>query len=185
MKTTALKKPVTSSKTSAKSNDSLLRDYFVDSIRDIYWAEKNMLKALSKMEKASTSPELKKAFKDHAKVTETHIERVQEAFEAIGVNARAKKCAAMEGIIAEGEEIIEDTEEGTATRDVGLIMAAQKAEHYEIASYGGLAQLARTLGENQVSDIFSSILEEEKHTDLLLTEIAENNINYEASQENK
>ena len=165
--------------------DSKLREFFIDELKDIYWAEKHILKALPKMKKAATSPELKDAFEDHLTVTQTQVERLEEVFDLMGEKAQGKKCDAMEGIVAEGEEIIADTEEGTATRDVGLILAAQKVEHYEIATYGGLAQLARTLGEDEAADLLEETLAEEKETDETLTEIAENDVNYEASEETK
>jgi ferritin-like metal-binding protein YciE len=104
-------------------------------------------------------------------------------FELLGKKAQAKKCDAMAGITEEGAGIIEETEKGTATRDVGLILAAQKVEHYEIATYGGLAQLARTLGYTEVASILETTLGEEKEADTLLTDIAENSVNYEASEE--
>ena len=133
--------------------------------------------------KAATSPELKNAFQDHLEVTKTHVGRLEQIFEAMGKKAQAKKCEAMEGITKEGDTIIKDTEEGTATRDVGLIMAGQKAEHYEIATYGGLRQLAISLGHDQIANMIEEILNEEKEADSMLTEIAENNINYEAASE--
>lgn len=168
---------------SAKTTDSLLEEFFIDSLKDIYWAEKHLTKALPKMQKAATSPKLQDAFKTHLEQTKTHITRLEDVFSKLGRAARAKKCEAMDGLTKEGESIIEDTEEGTATRDVGLIMAAQKVEHYEIATYGGLVQLAKTLGFDEVSQILGSTLQEEKQTDVLLTEIAENNVNYEAADE--
>jgi ferritin-like metal-binding protein YciE len=167
----------------AAQGDSLLRKYFTDSLQDIYYAEKAITKALPKMQKAATSEELKAAFKEHLQVTEEQITRLEQVFESIGEKAKGKKCEAIEGIIKEGESIIEDTDEGTATRDVGLIMAAQKVEHYEIATYGGLAQLAQTLGFDEAYDLLQTTLDEEKETDVTLTGIAENNINYEASEE--
>lgn len=167
----------------AAQNDGMLLEFFTDGIKDTYWAEKNLLKTLPKMAKAATSEELANAFLDHAEMTKVQIGRLDEVFAILGKKAQAKKCEAMEGIIAEGESIIEDTEEGTSTRDVGLIMAAQKAEHYEIASYGGLAQLATTLGLDNVAALLQETLQEEKDTDLLLTGIAENDINYEAAEE--
>lgn len=173
----------TSSNTAA--SDTKLYKFFVDSIRDIYWAEKQIAKTLPKMEKAATSEELKAAFFDHLEVTNIHVERLEQVFDELGETARGKKCEAIEGIISEGKSIIEDTEDGTATRDVGLIMAAQKVEHYEIATYGSLVQIARTIGQNDVAKILETTLDEEKETDVLLTEIAENNINYEASTEDE
>ncbi len=165
------------------ANDSLLQSFFADELKDIYWAEKHLVKTLPKMQKAATSQELKNAFADHLEVTRTHVTRLEQAFEAMGKKAQAKKCEAMEGITKEGESIIEDTEEGTSTRDVGLILAAQKVEHYEISTYGGLTQLAVTLGIDDVADLLSQTLAEEKEADSTLTDIAENNINYEAAEE--
>lgn len=163
--------------------DTQLEKLFLDSLKDIYWAEKNLLKALLKMKKAATSTKLQNAFQNHHNQTENHVARLDQVFSILGVSARAKKCEAMEGLLAEGETIIGETEEGTATRDVGLILAAQKVEHYEIATYGGLAQLARIIGQEKAAKLLHQTLEEEKKTDELLTQIAENNINYQASNE--
>jgi len=165
------------------AEDSMLRDFFVDELKDIYWAEKHLTKALPKMKKAATSPELQQCFADHLETTKTHVARLEEAFGLMGKKAVAKKCDAMAGIVEEGEGIIEETEKGTATRDVGLILAGQKVEHYEISTYGGLAQLARTLGHNDVAEILETTLAEEKEADSLLTRIAENSVNYKASTE--
>lgn len=173
----------TSSKNGNSSKGSMLEEFFVDQLKDIYWAEKNLLKALPKMQKASTTSELQAAFEDHRKVTEEQVVRLEQAFEMLGKKAQAKKCDAMEGLIKESEGIIEETEKGTMTRDVALIVAAQKVEHYEIASYGGLVQLAKTMGKDDVAELLQMTLDEEKETDLLLTDIAENNINWEAEEE--
>jgi ferritin-like metal-binding protein YciE len=167
----------------AENSNSMLEDFFHDELKDIYWAEKHLVKTLPKMQKAASSEELKQAFADHLEITKEHVSRLENIFEILGFKVQAKKCDAMEGLIKEGESIVEDTEEGTATRDVGLIMAAQKVEHYEIATYGGLAQLAKTLGNNQIKEILGTTLNVEKEADELLTDIAENNINYESSQE--
>lgn len=160
-----------------------LKELFVNSLQDILWAEKHLTKALPKMAKAATSPELVEAFETHLEQTQEHIVRLEKVFEILEERPVAKKCDAMKGLVEEAEGIIEETEEGTATRDVGLILAAQKVEHYEIATYGGLAQLARTLEFDDVSDILEETLTEEKETDQLLTGIAENNVNYEAKEE--
>lgn len=167
----------------AGQGDSLLKEFFVESLQDIYYAEKAITKALPKMNKAATSEELKMAFTDHLEVTREQITRLEQVFEVLGEKAKGKKCEAILGLIAESESIIEDTDKGTATRDVGLIMAAQKVEHYEIATYGSLAQLAQTLGLTEAASLLGTTLEEEKETDVLLTGIAENNINYEAAEE--
>jgi ferritin-like metal-binding protein YciE len=135
------------------------------------------------MKKAATSEELKQSFADHLEVTREQVTRLEEAFELLGKKAQGKKCEAMDGLTKEAEGVIEDTEEGSLTRDVGLIMAAQKVEHYEIATYGSLAQLAKTLGKTELKDLMGQTLEEEKEADDLLTGIAENNINIEATSE--
>ena len=163
--------------------DWKLLEFFHGEIKDIYWAEKHLVKTLPKMKKAASTPELQQAFADHLEVTKEHVTRLEEVFELLGEKAVAKKCDAMEGITKEGESIIEDTEEGTATRDVGLILAGQKVEHYEISTYGGLAQLARTLNHEDVAEILEKTLSEEKEADKLLTSVAENSVNYEAAGE--
>ena len=169
---------------SGGSNQSSLMEKFLgDELKDIYWAEKHLLKALPKMEKAATSEELKESFTDHLEVTREHVNRLEKAFEIMGKKPQAKKCEAMEGLTKEAEGIIEDTEDGSMTRDAALIMAAQKVEHYEIATYGGLKQLAKTLGKNDLSNLFDQTLAEEKEADELLTNIAESHINLEATQE--
>ncbi len=185
MKTTSKPTKTTAANVGAGKGDSLLQTLFVDSLMDIYYAEKAITKALPKMNKAATSEELKQAFDEHLTVTKEQVTRLEEVFSSIGEKAKAKKCEAIEGIIAEGESIIKDTTEGTATRDVGLILAAQKVEHYEIATYGGLAQLADTLGHTEAAVLLRTTLEEEKETDVLLSGIAEDSVNYEAGEESE
>lgn len=181
-KAPAKKKKAAASKGTAQGNTQLEK-YFGDALKDIYWAEKALTKALPKMKKAATTEELKAAIEEHIAQTEEQVSRIEQVFELIGKKAQAKKCEAMEGLIKEGESIIEETEDGSMTRDVGIIMAAQKVEHYEIATYGGLVQLAKTMGLDEAAGILAETLEEEKQTDEGLTEIAENNINWEAEQE--
>ena len=166
-----------------EQNQSMLEELFLNELRDIYWAEKHLVKSLPKMEKAATSDQLATALSDHLAVTEEQVTRLEQVFELLGEKPRGKKCEGMEGLVKEGETVIEETEKGTSTRDVGLIISAQKVEHYEIAAYGGLAQLAKTLGKNDIANILGEILEEEKEADELLTTIAENNINQSAEQE--
>lgn len=170
-------------KSTEQDPNSKLQKFFEDSLKDIYWAEKNLTKALPKMQQAATTEELKDAIEEHLAQTETHVARLEQVFELLGKKAEAKKCEAMAGLLKEGDSIVEGTEVGSMTRDVGIIMAAQKVEHYEIATYGGLAQIATTLGLDEAVDLLNERLEEEKETDKLLTEIAENNINWEAVQE--
>lgn len=164
-------------------NPEKLDAFLLDTIKDIYWAEKHLVKALSKLQKAATTQELKDAFADHAEETEEQVARLEQVFEKLGKKAQGKKCEAMEGLTKEAETIIEETEAGSLTRDVALIMAAQKVEHYEIATYGGLAQLAKTMGLNEIAQLFVQTLQEEKEADELLTSIAEEHINLEAAGE--
>ena len=171
------------SKPKSAQGNTQLEKYFHDALKDIYWAEKHLTKALPKMQKAATTNELKSAIKEHIVQTQEHVIRVEQIFELLGKKAQAKKCDAMEGLLKEGESIVEETEDGSMTRDVGIIMAAQKVEHYEIATYGGLVQLAKTMGLDKAADILNQTLQEEKQTDAGLTEIAENNINWEAERE--
>ncbi len=161
----------------------MLEDFFLEEIKDIYWAEKHIVKALPKMHKAATSEDLANALAEHLAQTEEHVSRLEQVFELLGETPRAKKCEAMEGIVKEGESVIEDTEAGTNTRDVALILAAQKVEHYEISAYGSLQQLAETMGKTDVAEILSKTLQEEKDADILLTKIAVNRINEEAENE--
>ena len=162
---------------------SKLKEFFIDQLQDILWAEKKLTKTIEKLRDSATTIRLKESFNEHLNETKQHVERLNDIFALLNEKADEKKCKAMAGIIDEGEDIISETDKGTAQRDVGLIFAAQKAEHYEIATYGGLATLARTLGYNEVSDILEKTLLEEKQADEMLTYIAENGINFAASQE--
>jgi ferritin-like metal-binding protein YciE len=166
-----------------QATDSKLKEFFVDQLKDIYWAEKKLVKTLPKLEDAATTPELKNAFANHCWQTQAHVRRLEEVFGIVGEEVDDTKCPAMAGIVDEGADIIDETEEGTAQRDVGLIFAGQKAEHYEIATYGGLVTLARTMGYPAAADLLGQTLAEEKEADDLLTQIAENNVNYRASRE--
>lgn len=169
--------------TTANAAMSKLKELFVEQLQDIYWAEKKLVKALGKMNEAATTRQLKDAFSKHQRQTEEHARRLEQVFRSIGEEADTTKCPAMAGIIDEAEDIIDETEEGTSQRDAALILAGQKAEHYEIATYGGLAQLAETMGFAEAKQLLGQTLEEEKETDMLLTRIAESGINYQASRE--
>lgn len=172
-------------KSSNKSMDdtSSLMELFVDGLKDVYWAESHLIKNLPKMLKAAGAQELKTAITDHIEVTKQQAARLEQVFGLLEKKAQAKKCDAMEGLVKEGISIIEETDKGTATRDVGIILASQKIEHYEIATYGGLAQLAKTLGLEEIKNLLGQTLEEEKQADELLTQVAENNINVQAAEE--
>ncbi|MDO9374988.1 MAG: ferritin-like domain-containing protein [Ferruginibacter sp.] len=159
------------------------KEFFVDGLKDIYWAEKHLTKALPKMQKAATSEELKAAFGEHLEVTKNQVMRLEQIFELLGLKAQAKKCDAMAGLVEEANGIIEETEKGTHIRDAGLIMAAQKVEHYEIATYGGLAQLAKTMGNEEIKNLLGQTLDEEKQADESLTGLAEGSINQSAATE--
>ncbi|MES2377647.1 MAG: ferritin-like domain-containing protein [Bacteroidota bacterium] len=163
--------------------ESALNELFLDELKDIYWAEKHLAKALPKMAKAATSDELREAILTHKTETENHITRLEDAFKSIGEKAVAVKCEAMAGLLKEGDEIVEETETGSLTRDAGIISAAQKIEHYEIASYGTLRTLAGVLGYNDAAELLEATLKEEKNCDSLLTQIAETGINQTASTE--
>ena len=161
----------------------MLEGYFLDALKDIYWAEKALTKALPRMAKAATSADLKKAFQQHLEVTKKQIDRLDKVFTQLGKKAQGKKCEAMQGLIEESESIISETKDDTFTRDAALIISAQKVEHYEIAAYGGLAQLAKTMNKKGIANALGTTLNEEKKTDELLTRIAEKSINVEASGE--
>ena len=135
-----------------KNTDSPhFREFFLDQIKDVYWAEKHLSSGLKKMRKAATSPKLAAAFEKHIEETAGQIERLKRVFELLGKTPQAKKCEAMEGLVSEAESMIEDTRKDSYTRDAGLILAAQKAEHYEIASYGTLKVFAEMMGETEIA----------------------------------
>ncbi|MEH3112871.1 YciE/YciF ferroxidase family protein [Pedobacter terrae] len=166
-----------------KMENSEFHEFFIDELKDIYWAEKHLAKALPKMKKAATSPELAAAFEKHTEETEQHISTLEEVFSLLGEKAAAKKCDAMAGLLEEADGIIADTDKGTMIRDAGLILAAQKVEHYEIATYGTLRVFAENMGHDDVAELLTQTLENEKATDVALTEIAVNAVNEEAVAE--
>jgi ferritin-like metal-binding protein YciE len=170
-------------KSKSNSEDSQLEEFFINALEDIYWAEKHLTKAIPKMIKAATTEELRKVFEEHLEVTKGQVLKLEKVFEVMDEKPETKKCEAMEGITKEAESIIEETTEGSMTRDVALIMAAQKVEHYEIATYGTLVRLATALGKQEAADLLKEILNEEKDADMSLTDLAENNINIEATHE--
>lgn len=156
-----------------------LEDLFHDTLKDIYYAEKKILKALPKMHKAAQSDELKAAFEKHLQETQGQVERLNQVFEAIGKKPQAKTCDAIEGILKEGEGIMEDYK-GTGALDAGLISAAQAVEHYEITRYGTLRRWASELGIEEAASLLGQSLEEESATDESLTELAEGMVNQNA-----
>jgi ferritin-like metal-binding protein YciE len=157
-----------------------LNELFIDTLKDIYYAEKHILKALPKMAKAANSDDLRAAFEKHYDETEGQVERLEQIFEMIGKAARGKKCEAIEGIIDEGKEVMEEYAD-TPALDAGLLSAAQSVEHYEIARYGTLKSWAEKLNMPQAVKLLDATLAEEKKTDETLTKIAEKAVNYEAA----
>ena len=160
--------------------EKTLDDLFLDTLKDIYYAERQILKALPKMAKAATSPELKAGFEQHHTETEGQVERLQQVFEILGKPARGKTCDAILGILEEGKEIM-DEYKGAVALDAGLVAAAQAVEHYEIARYGTLVTWAKQLGHNDIAELLSATLEEEKSTDSKLTKLATSAVNAKAA----
>lgn len=156
-----------------------LDDLFHDTLKDIYYAEGKILKALPKMAKGAQSPELKAAFEKHREETEGHVERLKQVFGIIGKPAQGKTCEAIEGILGEGDEILAEFK-GTAALDAGLVSAAQAVEHYEIARYGTLKQWAKDLGLKDAVKLLDQTLTEESKTDEALTRLAEGGVNHKA-----
>jgi ferritin-like metal-binding protein YciE len=163
--------------------NSVLQDFFTTCLQELYWAETHLVNVLDTMSKAATNTELQEAFIVHMEETITHKERLEKVFSKIGIEPQAELCMGLQGLFDEGWQVIDETEPGTSQRDVALIIAAQKVEHYEIASYGSLITLAKTMGQKDIAEILVPTLQEEKATDTTLTTIAENGINAEATQE--
>ena len=161
--------------------EKTLQTLFHDTLRDIYYAERKILKSLPKMARAAQSPDLKAAFEKHREQTEGQIERLQQVFEILGKPARGKTCDAIEGILAEGDEIAEEYKD-TAALDAGLLAAAQAVEHYEITRYGTLKRWAEVMGLKDAVKLLDETLQEESQTDEDLTAIADAAINAEALQ---
>lgn len=157
---------------------STLRETFLDELGEIYDAEKQLLKALPKMAQAAQHDDLRRAFEEHLEQTEAQVERLEQVFDVVGEEPKARSCSTMEGILKEGLQIVKDRR-----GDAALICAAQKAEHYEMASYGSLHSWARLLGEEDAADLLEETLDEERDTDEQLTEVAENVINVEDMEE--
>jgi len=149
-----------------------LDDLFVEELKDLYHAEKQLVRALPKMAKAATSPELKKAFTDHLEQTKNQVTRLEQGFDAVESKAKAKVCKGMQGLIEEGQETMEE-DAAEPLSDLGLIAAAQKVEHYEISAYGTLRTFAQNLGNQEAADLLEETLKEEEETDKLLTSISE------------
>jgi ferritin-like metal-binding protein YciE len=157
-----------------------LRELLEDQLKDLYWAENALTKAIPKMIANATTPELVDALSEHLDVTEMQVTRLEEVFKSLGLKPEAKKCEAMNGLIKEADELMKSTEKGVV-RDAGIISAAQKVEHYEIATYGTLRAFANTLGEQEAADLLDATLDEEKEADAALSAVAES-INVEAAE---
>ncbi|ABQ06158.1 YciE/YciF ferroxidase family protein [Flavobacterium johnsoniae] len=158
-----------------------LKALFVDSLKDIYWAENALVGALPKMQNNATDAALASAIKEHHAVTQNQVKRLEKVFELLGEKAEGKKCEAMAGLLKEGDSILEETQPG-AVRDAGIIAASQKIEHYEIATYGTLVAFAKTLGENDAAKLLTQTLAEEKEADCLLNDVALNTVNIVAAE---
>lgn len=161
-----------------------MEDLFLDTLRDLYDAEKQITKALPKMSKAATSDDLRAAFDEHLRVTRRQVERLEQIFKELDEKPTGKKCAGMEGLIEEGEELIEEAD-ASFVLDAGLIGAAQRVEHYEMAGYGTARTFAQRLGHAGAARLLQQTLDEEKETDLKLSELAESVVNEEAVEETK
>ena len=166
--------------TTMPTKQKTLQDLFLIGLKDIYHAEKALLRSLRKMAKAAESDQLRQAFETHRSETEGQVERLERVFEMVGKRPQGKTCEAMQGILAEGEEVMDDFAESEAL-DAGLLAAAQAVEHYEIARYGTLRSWAAQLGMNDAVTLFEETLQEEKKTDQLLTELAEAALNQKAA----
>ena len=158
-----------------------LQDLFIDNLKDLYSAEKQLLKALPKVAKAVESDELRTAIQEHIGQTEQHVERLEQIFERLGASTRGKKCKDMEGLIEENKELLEEDAEPEVL-DAGLIVGSQKIEHYEIAGYGSAVTFAKVLGDEESARLLAQTLDEEEKTDRRLTEIAKSSINLQAAQ---
>lgn len=167
----------------SKNNQTDLGKFFLDALQDIYYAEAKIEESLAKIKHKATSEELQEALEDHELVTKKQILRLEKIFKHLGEEAKKKKCDAIDGILKEVDEMVKNTEDGSMTRDVAIIIGSQKVEHYEIATYGGLVQIAITLGHEKVADLLETTLDEEEETDFLLTEIAEEHVNFDAAEE--
>jgi len=163
--------------------ESKYHELFLHELKDIYWAETSLLDKLPKMSEKATSKKLTKALEDHQKETENQIKRLEEVFSLLEEEAKGITCEAMKGLLEEAEDILDDTEADSMVRDAGIIIACQKVEHYEIASYGALVNLSKTMGHSESTKLLKETLDEEKNADALLTKIAEEEVNEKAKKE--
>ena len=164
------------------AKDKTLEDLFLETLKDIYWAEKKILTALPKMAKAAQSGELRKAFEKHQRETEGQVGRLEQVFQLLGQAPKGKKCEAIEGLIEEGKEVMKDFK-GSPALDAGLLSAAQAVEHYEISRYGTLRTWAQEMGLDRAAKLLQETLDQEEATDRSLTELAETCVNQEAESQ--
>ena len=158
-------------------------ELFLDEIQDIFWAEQHLVKALPNMIKAANSPTLKAGIENHLKETENHVNRLKEVFSLLGEEPKAKTCEAMKGLLEEAEELISDTKDmDPSVIDAAIIMASQKVEHYEIATYGSLTSIANSLDQKEIGDLLHQNLTEEKKANDLLSQVAEKEVNVKAAK---
>jgi ferritin-like metal-binding protein YciE len=169
--------------TDSNTLNSALQEFFVTSLQELYWSEVNLRNTLNTMTEEATTSQLKEAFQLHAEQTGNHAMVLENVFGLLGVPAEPEPSVGLQGLFDEGWQVIDETEKGSAQRDVALIIAAQKVEHYEIACYGSLITLAKTLGHNEIAQLLEPVLAEEKETDSILTSIAASGINAEAKEE--
>ena len=181
-KQTQGRRPTTREQSKSEEGLTTLRDLLVHEMQDLYDAEKQLVKALPKVVEAASSSELKEAIEGHLEKTREHVTRLEQGFRHLGENSKGTHCDAMEGLLEEGEGMMEE-EGDDSVIDAGIIAAAQKVEHYEIASYGCVCTWAESLGESEVAELLSQTLSEEKEADEKLTEIAESNVNQRAKSE--
>ena len=158
------------------ATETTLHSLFIDELRDVYHAERQLVRALPRLAKAAASDDLRQAIEHHLEETENHVSRLEQAFETLGTPARAKTCAGMLGIVEEGSDVVKEHERGAAL-DAGIIAGAQRAEHYEIAAYGTILAWAKAMGHDDIVELLTPTLEEEKAADAKLTDLAENGIN--------
>lgn len=163
--------------------NSEFHQLFLKELKDIYWAEKHLVKALPKMSKAATSTKLAEAISNHLNETKEHVSRLEKVFELLEEKSQGVKCHAMEGLLEEAEEILEDSKSETAVRDAGIIIACQKVEHYEIASYGSLVEMAKKMKHDECAEILAQTLDDEKNADKLLNKLAKSEVNVKALDE--
>jgi len=162
--------------------ENALEQLYIDELRDIYNAENQLTKALPKMAKAAMSDELRAGFEEHLEQTRGHVDRLEQVFKDLGEKPTGKKCKGMAGLVQEGQEMIKEDDLEGAVLDAGLISAAQRVEHYEIAAYGTVRTLARMLRNSEAEELLQQTLDEEKETDEKLTELAESEVNLAAAQ---